>query len=173
MGILVTVCRLITKCENEPKLCDPIYSFTKAHKIYGNNQFAETTENPGRPSWCPFIRILTLNMSVGKSMLHACHRLTVDLKPQRCLGSWSTGFSYNWPVLPCYNICRHTAKPKKQHNCSGRPVKPPVPSLPKFYLQLVYKMTYKLLLFKQWIDNKIAWTFTGQNCSTKIKWLVL
>lgn len=30
-------------------------------------------------------------------------------------------------------------------------------------------MTYKLLLFKQCADNRIAWTFTGLNCNTEIK----
>lgn len=50
VGMLVAVSRLITKWDNEPRLCDSVYSFIKAYKIYGNNQFAETIKNPSRIS---------------------------------------------------------------------------------------------------------------------------
>lgn len=78
--------------------------------------------------------------------------------------------------FPTTGLCRFVVtyagiqpSQKKQHNYSGRPLKHPVPRLPKFYLQLDYEMTYKLLLFKQRTDNTIAWTFARLNCSTKIK----
>lgn len=57
-GNMLRVSRLITECENKPNLCDPIYSFMKAYKIYVNNQLAQTTKNPTRLSWWLFIKFL-------------------------------------------------------------------------------------------------------------------
>lgn len=107
---------------------------------------------------------LTPNASVGKRALHA--RQGCGPEASELLRD----LACNRPARACQNTCRRTAKPKKQHNCSGRPVKTPAASLPNCCPQLVYKTTYKLLLLKEWVDNRIAWTSTGQNSSTKRDW---
>lgn len=173
VGILFTMFRLITKWKTKPKLCHLWNGlFTHSLKPIKSVRIINLLRQLRIPvghldalssrSW--------LSYFCGKSTLHAC--------PQARL--WSPGLTDEWGpdlqdfpttglrrfVVTCAGI---QPSQKKQHNYSGRPVKHPVPSLPKFYLQLDYEMTYKLLLFKQWADNKMVWTFARLNCGTKIK----
>lgn len=94
----------VMKCGDKSRLCDPDNSFIR--KICRID--LQTVRNPARLPWWPHIK------SVPQS-------------------HWVDRHFYSCPVrVPQHP--QHTAKPKQQHNCSGRPVKPHVPNSPTFFL---------------------------------------
>lgn len=127
------------KVKAKPKLCDPIYSFIKAYKTVRIINFLRQLRIPvghldtfSSRSW--------LSYFYGKK----AHCL---LAPRE-LWSWGLADAQapHLQDFPTTGLCRFVLtyagiepSQKKLHNYSGRPIKHPVPHLPKFYLQLTMK----------------------------------